>query len=223
MYKCFFSQTSNKPANTCRFRRCFPDHPSITGAQCSGSRSHLGAEKGWNNWRIFWFSPHAIIFWLRLTSRGRFILLVQLWLASSGSSLQPQCAGLSMPRRCSWFMPGSVQFGRLLEGLFTNDQTIKTGSHISSQRLYFFEKLRLSGGDGWGFKVTTVFYDCYWMEHIFNKCPRHPACVVDPHPLPPSCPPPAPTTSFSLSLHKMDVCVCGLWQSNVSWHTSWVY
>lgn len=75
---------------------------------------------------------------------------------------------------------GKRPVGRLLERLFTNDETIKTGSHISSQRLYFFEKLRLSGGDGWGFKVTLVFYDCHWMEHIFNKCPRLPACVVDP-------------------------------------------
>lgn len=43
---------------------------------------------------------------------------------------------------------GKRPVGRLLERLFTNDETIKTGSHISSQRLYFFEKLRLSGGDG---------------------------------------------------------------------------
>lgn len=56
---------------------------------------------------------------------------------------------------------GNIQSAGPLPSLFTNDETIKTGSHISSQRLYFFEKLRLSAGDGWGFKVTAVFYDCY--------------------------------------------------------------
>lgn len=56
---------------------------------------------------------------------------------------------------------GNIQSAGPLPNLFTNDETIKTGSHISSQRLYFFEKLRLSAGDGWCFKVTALFYDCY--------------------------------------------------------------
>lgn len=138
-----------------------------------------------------------------------------LWSASPCFT-DPLCGGgLSTPRGRLWFIPGKHPVSRLLASLFTNDETIKTGSHISSQRLYFFEKLRLSAGDGWGFKVTAVFYDCYWMDHILNKCPRHPACVVKL-----DDPPPPPR---SLSLQKMDVCVCGLWQSNVSWHASWVY
>lgn len=92
---------------------------------------------------------------------------------------------------------GKHPVSRLLASLFTDDETIKTGSHISSQRLYVFEKLRLSGGDGWGLKVTAVFYDCYWMDHILNKCPQHSACVVklDAPPL-------------SLSLSAEDGCVC---------------
>lgn len=53
-----------------------------------------------------------------------------------------------------------------------------------------------------------------WAASLTNV-PITPACVVKldrPHP-----------PSLSLSPQKMDACVCGLWQSNVSWHASWVY
>lgn len=96
--------------------------------------------------------------------------------------------------------------------LLTNEETIKTGSHISSQSS-FFEKLRWKVGDGWGFKVTAEVYDCY----------RTRSASLTNVPISGGCRGEARSGLLSPPLQKMDVCLCGLWQSNVSWHASWVY
>lgn len=128
-----------------------------------------------------------------------FVLHIQFDLCSYRSTQQRQVIDASWPL---WFIQRETSSRPWCwQNLFTNDETIKIGSHISSQRLFLGEKLRRSSGDGWGFKVTAVVYDRYWMDCILNKCP-HQSCLCS------KARSSTPTTPLSFSLCRRWMCVC---------------
>lgn len=79
-----------------------------------------------------------------------------------------------------------------------NDKNRKS-YFLTKAFFFFFEKLRQSGGDGWGFKVTAVVYDCYWIGRIPNKCPHHSCLCSEAR---------SPAPPLALSLSAEDGCVC---------------
>lgn len=122
------------------------------------------------------FGIRATEKWLSANKLDGFVLQIQPWpviglLAPHRSTLRrrQQVIDASWPleRHASGHPAAGEPFNK-----WWNNKNRK--SYFLTKAFYLKKKTKKrGGGDGWGLKVTAVVYDCYWTDHILNKCPYH--------------------------------------------------